>query len=499
MKLSPVGKTVRAKLAPQTNNLKYQIITFGCQMNYSDSERVAAVLQKAGYRGTNEIAEADLVIFNTCSIRQKGEDRVFGMLKNIVGQKKVRPNLLVGLTGCMVRKSSSRNSRNADKDDLLKLLKDLDFVFNIRETHKLPEVLAEAEPQLELPHLDETGLDDYLKIQPQYTSPFQASVPLQIGCDKYCTYCIVPYSRGREQSRPLTDIVAECRKLVENGCKEITLVGQTVNSYGLSALDRQNGLFDYYHFISSGKHSGVRTPAHRGARPELPFIRLLREINALAELGLSRLRYSSPHPRDFGDELIAAHTELKTLCPHIHLPIQAGDNEVLARMNRKYTYEEYANKVAKFRQAVPGAAVTTDVIVGFCGETAAQFENTLKAFREIRWDQAYIARYSQRRGTLASKCFIDDVSAAEKSRRWHAVNNLLKVISLEKNREYVGRTLEVLVENHDPATGESEGRSRENKVVQFPGSADQIGHLVQVKIDNYLEWVLKGHSVEQPG
>lgn len=486
----PTKKQASSTTGRQTSLLKYQIITFGCQMNYSDSERVAAVLQKAGYRGTNEIGEADLVILNTCSIRQKGEDRVFGMLKNIAARKAVRPNLLIGLTGCMVRRSSSRNSQWADRDDLLKLIRSLDFVFNIRETHKLTEVLAEAEPQLELPDLEESTIAestsaesgaDYLKIQPQYTSPFQASVPIQIGCDKYCTYCIVPYSRGREQSRPPQDVVAECRKLVENGCREITLVGQTVNSYGLSALDSQSGFWP-----------DSRISSRRGARPELPFIKLLREINSLAELGLSRLRYSSPHPRDFGDELIQAHAELKTLCPHIHLPIQAGDNQVLARMNRKYTVEEYAEKIAKFRAAVPGAAVTTDVIVGFCGEKADQFENTLKAFREIRWDQAYIARYSQRSGTVASNCFPDDVPAAEKSRRWHAVNNLLKVISLEKNREYIGRTLEVLVERHDPATGECEGRSRENKVVQFPGDADLIGQLVPVQIEHVLEWVLKG-------
>jgi tRNA-2-methylthio-N6-dimethylallyladenosine synthase len=459
---------------------KYQILTFGCQMNYSDSERVAAILEKSGYRPTAEIGETDLFIFNTCSIRQKGEDRVLGTLRNVAALKKANPRLLIGMTGCMVRKTGSRNSKWQDKDELLQKLKELDFVFNIRETHRLPEVLLEAEPQLELPNLEETGLNDYLKIQPQYTSPFQAFVPIQIGCDKYCTYCIVPYSRGREQSRPLQEIVDECRKLVENGCKEITLVGQTVNSYGLSALDKKSGLFDYYHSVKSG------------ARPELPFIRLLRAVNALGELGLSRLRYSSPHPKDFGDQLIEAHATLRTLCPHLHLPLQAGDNEILARMNRKYTIEEYSDKIRKFRGAVPGAAVTTDVIVGFCGETPEQFENTLKAFREIRWDQAYISRYSQRSGTVAANCFTDDVTNEEKARRWHQVNNLLKVISLEKNREYLGRTLEILVERYITESGECEGRSRENKVVQFAGNSDGIGQLIQVEITAALPWVLKG-------
>ncbi len=470
-------------ISPPKNTLRYQIITFGCHMNYSDSERVAAVLQKAGYQGTAEMNEADLVIFNTCSIRQKGEDRVLGALRNVAALKKANPRLLIGMTGCMVRKTGSRNSQWQEKDELLKKLKELDFVFNIRETHKLPEVLLDAEPQLDLPDLDNTKLTDYLQIQPQYTSPFQAFVPIQIGCDKYCTYCIVPYSRGREQSRPPQDILAECRKLVENGCKEITLVGQTVNSYGLSALDKTGGLFDYYHRLSAG------------SRPELPFIRLLREVNALGELGLSRLRYSSPHPKDFGDELIEAHATLKTLTPHLHLPVQAGDNQVLARMNRKYTIEEYAAKIQKFRATVPEAVITTDVIVGFCGETGEQFENTLKAFREIRWDQAYISRYSQRNGTLASNCFDDDVTTEEKARRWHLVNNLLKEISQEKNNQYPGKTLEVLVERFIPETGECEGRSRENKVVQFPGSQESVGRLEQVKIEKALPWVLKGQNV----
>jgi tRNA-2-methylthio-N6-dimethylallyladenosine synthase len=227
----------------------------------------------------------------------------------------------------------------------------------------------------------------------------------------------------------------------------------------------------------------------------IPLIKLLLEINALAELGLSRLRYYSAHPRDFGDELIQAHADLKTLCPHIHLPIQAGDNGVLARMNRKYTVEEYVEKIRRFRAAVPGAAITTDVIVGFCGETEEQFQNTLKAFREIRWDQAYMSRYSQRSGTVASKCFPDDIPATVKSQRWHQINNLLKVISLEKNRQYIGRTLEILVDRYNEESGECEGRSRENKVVQFPGTANQTGQLVLVKIEHVLEWVLKGISL----
>lgn len=480
-------KSLQKSAAPRTGTLKYFIQTFGCQMNYSDTERVAAVLKQSGYQQAETMEEVDLFIFNTCSIKQKGEDRVYGIIKNIGQMKKANPRLLIGITGCMVRQTSSRNSEWEKKDDLVKNLKPLDFVFRITDTHKLAEVLAEAEPTLELPEAAVSGPEsrlDYLQVAPTYASKFQAFVPIQIGCDKYCTYCIVPYSRGREQSRKMEEIVAECRALVENGCKEITLVGQTVNSYGLSDLDKKNGLFDYYHCVTSG------------AKSELPFIRLLKDLNALSELGLNRLRYTSPHPRDLSDELIEAHATLKTLCPYIHLPVQSGDNQVLAKMNRKYTVEQYREKVQKLRRAVPNCAITTDIIVGFCGETDEQFENTARLFQEMRWDQAYISRYSERNGTVAGNYFPDDVPTAVKAKRWHTLNNLLREISLEKNQAYVGRTLEVLVERFNPITKEYEGRSREMKVVQFaPDSAssqDLVGQILNIQITEALPWVLKG-------
>lgn len=460
--------------------LKYHIQTFGCQMNYSDTERVSAILEKSGYQKAQTLEDVDLFIFNTCSIKQKGEDRVYGIIKNIASFKKANPRLLIGITGCMVRQTSSRNSLPEKKDHLLEQLGPLDFVFRITDTHKLPEVLAEAEPTLDLRNIDEVALNDYLRVTPEYTSKFQAFVPIQIGCDKYCTYCIVPYSRGREQSRPMEDILAECRQLVENGCKEITLVGQTVNSYGLSAFDKQKGLFNDYHLST------------QGAKPLTPFVKLLREINALSELGLCRLRFTSPHPRDLTDELIDAHTNLQTLCPYIHLPVQSGDNTILARMNRKYTVEQYREKVQKLLARVPNCVISTDIIVGFCGETDQQFENTYQLFEEMRWDQSFISRYSERIGTLAHKAFPDDIPADVKAIRWHRLNNLLKVISKEKHQAYEGRTLEVLVEKYNTLTKECEGRSREMKLVQFPGSPDQVGQILPVHILKGLDWLLKG-------
>jgi len=455
--------------------MKYHIQTFGCQMNYSDTERVETVLEKNGYAKAKTLEEVDLFIFNTCSIRQKGEDRVHGLLGKLAQYKKANPRLLIGITGCMVRQTSSRNSENNVKDKLLTTAFNLDFVFRINDTHKLAEVLAEAEPQLELQGAEEKPSEnrtDYLKVDPKYSSKIQAFVPIQIGCDKYCTYCIVPYSRGREESRDLAEIVSECRKLVENGCKEITLVGQTVNSYGLSDLDKKSARFTDF--------------------TEQPFIKLLKELNALSELGLSRLRYTSPHPRDFTDELIEAHANLKTLCPYIHLPVQAGDNTVLAKMNRKYTVEHYRGIIEKIKTRLPNCVISTDIIVGFCGETDEQFENTFNLFQDLKFDHAFIARYSTRKETVSEKYFQDDVTKEKKAERWNRLNDLLVATSTHKNQAYEGQELEVLVERFNTLTKELEGRSREYKLVQFKGDESQVGKIQQVKILKGLPWVLKG-------
>lgn len=445
-------------------------------MNYSDSERVAAILEKIGYKKTRTLEETDLCIFNTCSIRQKGEDRVYGQLHNMHGLKKRNPRLMIGITGCMVRNSSSRNSKKEDKDQLLKRLGELDFVFRINDTHKLGEILEEAGLQLDLPQLAEADMNDYLRIRPEYTSKFQAFVPIQTGCDKYCTYCIVPYSRGREKSRPMEDIISECRNLAEQGCKEITLVGQTVNSYGLSIWDQKNGQF-----------AGVKEP----------FVNLLTKLDQLKAFGLSRLRFTSPHPRDFTDALIHAHTELKTLTNHIHLPVQAGDDDVLKKMNRQYTVDHYCQLIQKIRKKIPDCALSTDIIVGFCGETAEQFERTYQLFQKIRWDMAYLARYSPRPGTTSFKAFQDNISRVEKAQRWHRLNDLLEECSIEKNKACEGKILEVLVEKWNETTGECEGKSRENKVVQFSASAGHIGNIVHIKIIQGMQWLLKGEMLDK--
>jgi tRNA-2-methylthio-N6-dimethylallyladenosine synthase len=357
------------------------------------------------------------------------------------------------------------------KDELLKKLDNLDFVFQIKETNRLTEILEEAEPQLDLPQLEEAELNDYLKIKPNYQSKIQALVPIQTGCDKYCTYCIVPYARGREQSRPMEDILAECNQLVESGAKEILLIGQTVNSYGKSVLDKQSGKFKDM---------------------EDPFVTLLTEIDKLSTKGLNRLRFTSPHPRDYSDALIEAHASLKTLTPHFHLPVQAGDDEVLKKMNRQYTVEKYKKIIDKIRARIPDASITSDIIVGFCGETDEQFENTAKLYEDVQWDMAYLARYSPRTGTTSVRAFKDDVSREKKAERWHRLNDLLEKSARSYHQRLIGKTLEVLVEKYNEQTGECEGKSRENKVVQFQGNPNLVDAIVEVKITKGLEWLVKG-------
>lgn len=471
--------------------MKYFIQTLGCMMNYSDTERVAAILEKMGYEKTDKPNQTDLYIFNTCSIRQKGEDRVFGQLKKIKSWKQANPRLHVGLTGCMVRKTSTKNSPKEDKDDLLrKPLPGVDFVFNIKDAHRLGELISEAEPRLEIDNgelnlsgYEDLGLDDYLKITPKYSSPLIAYVPIQVGCDQYCTYCIVPYARGREQSRPLADIMRECEKLVENGCKEITLGGQIVNSWGQSDLDLKNI---------------ERVIPEFSSLPEKfqkePFVYLLTQVDKLHSKGLNRLRFTSPHPRYFSDALIEAHSQLKTLCPHIHLPIQSGDDQILQKMNRRYKASDYLKIAEKVRATIPNCAFGTDIIVGFCGESEQQFQNTLDLYQKIGWDMCYLARYSERQGTVSQKAFPDDISRQEKASRWHRLNALLEAFALDYHQKMVGHTAEVLVEKYIEETGECEGRSRENKVVQFPGAPEQVGQILPIKITKALQWLVKGES-----
>jgi len=439
-------------------------------MNYSDSERVDRVLQNLGLEKVHVMRDADLIIFNTCSIRQKGEDRVFGQMVNITKLRKTKPHLLVAITGCMTRITSIREDE--EKDKLLRRAPEVDFIFRIEDLQKVPGIIKEFWSDFEIPEIAEANLANYFQINPLYTSRFQAFVPIGTGCDNFCTYCIVPYSRKREISRSMNEIFEECEQLVDNGCLEITLLGQNVNSYGLSNLDKKTNLFD-----------GI----------EKPFVELLKRIDALKAKGLKRLRFTSNHPKDLSDELIDAMATLETQMPYVHLPVQSGSDQVLKHMNRHYSADWYRELVKKLRMKIPGIAISTDIIVGFCDETQDQFNETYKLFEDIEWDMAYLAQYSTRKGTFADKHLDDNVSNEEKKRRWHKLNTLLKAMALKNHKIFEGKIVEVLVEKCE--NGICEGRSEHFKTTLFPSDKDLVGQLIKVYVEKGREWQLEGHLV----
>lgn len=444
-------------------------------MNYSDSERLAAVLEGMGFMSAIKDDQADLIIFNTCSVRQKAEDRVFGMMPRMSELKKTNKNLKVAITGCMVRITSTRNSGEQDK--LIKDIKGLDLVFRIEDISKVPRMLHELDMNgiaLDSGAESDRGtLENYFKINPKYASRFQAFVPIMTGCDKFCAYCIVPYTRGRERSRNMDEILEECEKLVADGCKEITLLGQNVDSYGLSFIDRQSGEFPS---LKKGE--------------KIYFTRLLEKLDKLKNKGLKRVRWTSPHPKDLTDDVIEAVAALETQMPYIHLPVQAGSNAMLKKMNRPYTRERYLELIKKIRKAIPDCAVSTDIVIGFCGETREQFEETYSLFKEVRWDMAYISQYSMRKFTAAHRTMKDDVPRKEKERRWHRLNDILTAVSKEKHEAFVGKIVNVLVERC--SRGICEGRSEHFKRVQFKGNRSLIGGIVPVEAKKAFEWHLKG-------
>jgi tRNA-2-methylthio-N6-dimethylallyladenosine synthase len=451
---------------------KYYTETFGCQMNYSDTERMESYLNALGLEKTGKLEEAGIILFNTCSIRQKAEDRVFGKMIEIRKLKRKNKNIILVVTGCMVRKSSSRYS--VERDKLFNRIKELDIALRTEELPKLAQLARELNPKNKIPEIPEESFESYFQISPtynSYNSNSQAFVAISNGCDKFCTYCIVPYSRGREKSRKIEEVLEECKKLVEEGYKEITLIGQTVDSYGLSKYDKENKTFE---------HLGDKKP----------FVHLLEELDKLKSQGLERVRFSSPHPCDMSDQLMEAMNSLETQMPYLHLPVQAGDDRTLRRMNRNYTVEQYKEIIRKLREKNPDISISTDIIVGFCGETEEEFENTRKFFEEMGFEHGYISQYSERRGTTASKFIKDDISAKVKKERWEIMNSLLKENSKKALERFIGREVKVLVEEQKESI--CLGRSEHFKTVQFECDKNLLGKIVSVKIQKAKQWFLEG-------
>lgn len=433
---------------------RYHLITYGCQMNKNDSERAAALLEQIGFSATESPEDADFILINTCSVRQSAEDRLFGQVHNFGEMKEKRPRLLLGVTGCMPGR---------DRDGKLRAkLPMVDFFFPITDLPQLPRWIAEHEPQMV--HMTDAP-DDYLKITPTRSNGFQAFVTIQTGCNKFCTYCVVPWSRGLERNRPVADLLTEVQGLAKAGTVEVTLLGQTVNSY--RAPDPEN--------------FSANNPFHDH------FAALLWEVNQIS--GIERIHFTAPHPIHMTDEVIAAMALPKHV-RYIHLPVQAGDDEVLRRMNRRYTAAQYLEIVQKIRAQIPDIALGTDIIVGFAGETAEQFDKTVSLYQAADFDISYTAQYSPRSGTVAYKAFSDSASRDEKKRRWEVLQKLMEETVLRKNQAYVGKQARVLVETVSEK-GIAEGNSEHMKRVRFGGATQtDIGRFVDVRIEKAREWIL---------
>src|SRR5579875_94144 len=421
-------------------------------MNVRDSEAMAGLLAAMGFEPTDDPAQADVILLNTCTVRESAEERAYGRLGELRAVKRRRPGLILGMAGCLVQ---------TDRERVLEKAPWLDVVFGVHNIHRLPELLRQARDGC-LPVYEVWDRPDRDRPLPALRgSRVRAFVNIIHGCNKFCTFCIVPYVRGRERSVPPDQVVAEVRAAAAQGYKEVTLLGQNVDSYG---------------------HDLV---------PRCDLAALLRRVHEVP--GIERIRFTTSHPRDMTPTLIRTVAELPKVCEHIHLPVQSGDDGILRRMHRAYTVAQYRATVDSIREAMPQASITTDIIVGFPGETDEAFERTLRFVEEVQFDAINTAMYSPRAGTPAAT-YPDQVPEDVKRRRLHSLNQLQERIALALNRRLLGTVQEVLVE--EPGTrGGVVGRTRTNKVVVLDGGADLVGRTVEVEILEAGSWVLRGRPV----
>ncbi len=453
---------------------RYYIWTIGCQMNVVDSQRLAAGLERLGYVRGDSAEEAEIVVLNTCVVRQQPEDKVIGRLHQLRPWKEAHPDRLLALMGCMV------GQREAD--DLRRRFPWVDLFLPPSDPADLWEFLArrdnldEAEAMIADAQARHRALTPLDALVPSWQRGQMATayLPIVLGCSHACTYCIIPYRRGVERSRPLATIVAEAERLVEAGAREITLLGQIVDRYG----------YDLPEF-----------EGYQGT----PLVAVLERLHAIE--GLERIRFLTSHPNWMRDDLLDAVAALPKVCEHIEVPIQAGDDEVLARMRRGYTVDDYRRLVERIRHRIPDASIATDIIVGFPGETAEQFRHTYDLLAELRLDKAHIARYSPRPRTVAARTMKDDVPAAEKERRRRLLDQLQAHILREKNAACLGKEVEILVEGRQERTGRWFGRTRHNRLVYFHSerTGDLTGQIVEVHITWTGPWSLVGEEPVKEG
>ena len=420
----------------------YHLWTIGCQMNVADSERLGAALDQLGCQSTDAMDQADIVVLNSCVVRQGSEDKVVGRLQSLRHMKESRPDSILALMGCMV---------GPDTSELRRRFPHVDCFLRPQEFGELVQLVEAREG---------VCIDAAVPLVPA-TPSVTTFVPIIHGCDKFCTFCIIPYRRGRERSRPVAEVVQEVAMLAQRGVKEVTLLGQNVDSYG--------------HDLAGS--------------PDLAD--LLTVCNEVQ--GIQRLRFLTSHPNDMSQRIVDAVASLDKVCEFINLPAQAGDNDVLANMRRGYSREQYLELVGRIRMAMPDVGLTTDIIVGFPGETPEQFERTLDLVRQVRFDKIHAAMYSPRPGTIAWRKQPDDVSRAEKKRRYRALEDLQKRISQEINQALVGVTVDVLIEGKKDERWH--GRTRSNKLVYLDGDR-YFGETVTVRITDATAWSLHGKSLK---
>lgn len=442
--------------------LKYHIKTYGCQMNYSDTERVMTVLEKMGYDEVDHYNKADLIILNTCMVKQSAENRVYGLGEPFAKLKADNPKLKIGITGCMIHKDTGL--RDESKEKVLRIMPTIDFVFRIKDLMHLPDMLHK---------MHHIGTDDevremtsYFHISPKITNITQVFIPIMSGCNNFCSFCIVPYTRGRNECRDIAEIMEEVGKMAKRGATEVNFVGQNVNTYEPTDYDPNSS--------------------------DSAFTQLLRRVDAVP--GIKRIRFYTVHPQDMGDDVIALYGELKSMVPHLHLPVQSGSDTCLKRMNRHYSVERFKELVDKMRTKIPHISITTDIITGFCGETEEEFMGSLNLIKDCKIDLVYVSKYSQRENTLAAKSMEDDVPYEVKKDRFERITQVMKEVSEEYLKQFVGKEVEVLVEKVDK--GYASGKIPEFKLCRFKSDDKKlIGEYVQVKVKESKEWVLEGEPV----
>ncbi|MDD6793956.1 MAG: tRNA (N6-isopentenyl adenosine(37)-C2)-methylthiotransferase MiaB [Clostridiaceae bacterium] len=446
------------KIDEQAKQKSFFIDTYGCQMNEEDSEKISGMLKRIGYTKTDVKEEASIIIFNTCCVRENAENKVYGNLGNLKKLKKKNKDLIIAICGCMMQQKGM-------PEKILSTFPFVDIIFGTHNAHKFPEYLNRVKTEgVQIKEIFDKESEIVEGIPVDRESDVKAFVTIMYGCNNFCSYCIVPYVRGRERSRKPEDIINEIKNLVAKGYKEVTLLGQNVNSYG------------------------------KGLDEEINFAGLIRLVNEIE--GLERIRFMSSHPKDLTDDVIMAVKECEKACEQIHLPVQSGSDTLLKQMNRHYDREKYLSIIRKIKKEMPECGITTDIIIGFPGETEEDVQDTIDLVKEVGYDSAFTFIYSRRNHTPADK-MENQIPEETKHERFNRVVEAVNESVIRNNKRYEGRVVEVLVEGpskHD--AGKLMGRTREGRLVNFVGSEDTIGKLVNVKINRAQPFSLLGEVVE---